>query len=317
MVLISVLLPFHGKSPYLGEAIESVLDQTLPDFELLLIGDRAPTSSTKLVKSFEERDARIKVIKSNGAGLGAALNTGLSYSSGLYIARLDDDDTMSRTRLDRQYREMAADPSLVCLGSQVLYIKDGVDSSTSKLPLHDWQIRFESKISNPMAHPSVLVRKTSLYLIGGYHQDFTVAQDYEMYTRLMSLGRIRNLSKPLTRYRIHEDQISSKDVKFRLPFELAAIESRHSPKSSIEASSTLLEKYLDSVIPEATFIESCTAGKGQSSAILDLREAVVAIKLFERVRLVLRAFRNSFYLSFVFIFSKFMTWLNLLTARKN
>lgn len=317
MVFISVLLPFHGESPYLGEAIQSVLDQTLSDFELLLINDRASTSSSKLVKSFQERDARIKVIMSNGAGLGAALNTGLGYSSGLYIARLDDDDTMSKTRLELQYRAMAADPSLVCLGSQVLYIKDGVDSSTSNLPLYDWQIRFESKISNPMAHPSLLIRKTSLYLVGGYNTDFKVAQDYEMYTRLISLGRIRNLSKPLTRYRIHENQISSKDVNIRLPFELAAIESRHSPKSSIEASSTLLEKYLDSVIPEATFIESCRAGKRQSSAILDLREAVVAIKLFQRVHLVRRAFGNSFYLSFVFMFSKFMTWLNLLNSRKN
>lgn len=314
-MLVSVLLPFHGESPYLGEAIQSVLDQTLSDFELLLINDHASTSSKKLVRSFQQRDSRIKVINCKVPGLGAALNLGLGYSSGTFVARLDDDDTMSRTRLELQYRAMAADSSLVCLGSQVLYIKDGVELSTSRLPIYDWQIKFESKISNPMAHPSLMIRKDGLDQIGGYNPDFTVAQDYEMYTRLMPLGRMRNLRKPLTNYRIHDNQISSKMKNIRIPFELAALESRHFPIPSIQSSSQFLQSYVASNDPEALFIKHSHVDPKRSRAILKLRQAVSASSPLDKVFLVLHALRKCFFLGLVYLFSKSVTSLEVF-ARK-
>lgn len=219
---VSVLLPVHGASPYLGDAIASVLAQDFDDFELLIVCDRATSETMTLAEGVCRRDTRVKVLVSKVAGLPSALNAGLRESQGSFIARIDSDDLMVANRLSSQVGQMKRKANLVCLGSQVSYLNEGRQRS-SRLPLWNWQIRLHAKTSNPVAHPSLLMRREALISIGGYNPDFLLAQDYELLSRLSRLGKLRNSPKALTRYRVHQQQISVARAVERLPYEIAAL----------------------------------------------------------------------------------------------
>ncbi|GAA4302923.1 glycosyltransferase family 2 protein [Aestuariibaculum suncheonense] len=98
--LISILTPFKNTEQYLTNCIESVINQTYSNWELLIIDDSSTDGSYNLVKSFAERDARIKLFKNSGSGIIDALQLGYSKSSGDYITRMDSDDIMPKNKLE-------------------------------------------------------------------------------------------------------------------------------------------------------------------------------------------------------------------------
>jgi hypothetical protein len=81
--------------------------------------------------------------------------------------------------------------------------------STTKLPCLDWQIRTEMRLANPLAHPAMMYRLSALEQVGGYNEDFKFAQDYELASRLIKIGKLEACATPVTEYRIHEGQISA------------------------------------------------------------------------------------------------------------
>jgi glycosyltransferase involved in cell wall biosynthesis len=219
---VSVLLPVHGEAPYLIEAIESVKSQDYCDFELLLICDRTGDETMVAVRAAAEADSRIRIIHSEKPGLPSALNVGIREASSPLVARIDSDDLMVSDRLSIQVDEMNRDENLVCLGSQVSYLGEHSRRS-SALPMWNWQIRIQAKASNPIAHPSLIMRIDALKIIGGYNEDFLLAQDYELLSRLSKIGKVRNLPSELTCYRVHKGQISMARATERLPYEVAAL----------------------------------------------------------------------------------------------
>ena len=217
-VNVSVVLPCFGETPYISTAIESVLNQTTTEIELILVLDRPSKRTEKLAYSYSEKDERISVICSERPGISAALNHGISASKGKLIARIDSDDLMMPNRLQKQFKFLEEYPDVVCIGSQISIINsEGKIIRNSNFPTNSKKIKNLLLYRNLIAHPSVMFRKESIVRIGGYNEKFNGSEDYELWLRMIiNKMNISNLESCLTKYRIHEGQITGQNKSFQL-----------------------------------------------------------------------------------------------------
>jgi glycosyltransferase involved in cell wall biosynthesis len=307
MAIVSVLIPFHGAAKFLSESVRSVLGQTMSEFELLLIDDRADAEAKKMSRQLAQIDSRIRIVQTRHPGLPFALNTGITASRGKYLARLDDDDKMCPERLEVQLKVMAGRPDLVCLGSQVTYFDAEGKIGISRLPRSDWQIRNEAVISNPMAHPSLLMRKSSVIEAGLYNESFTLSEDYELVARLMRVGKLENSKAALTHYRIHAEQISSARKLELHPYVLAALEFINHPNKDPSVKSQNVGRYIDSDNPEAFFLDQFGSKAHVAKSILSWRSAIESNSLSHKLLSSVKATLNSPLISCKYIISKVLT----------
>ena len=106
MTKISVIIGVYNAEKYLAETIESVINQTFKDWELILVDDGSTDNSQKIAKEFEEKDQRIKILEKENGGRASAINFGLKKAQGEYIAFLDADDLMPKERLEIEFKEL-------------------------------------------------------------------------------------------------------------------------------------------------------------------------------------------------------------------
>lgn len=212
----SVVLPVHDKSPFLATTLASLQSLSSVDQEIVIVFDRATSEAQGLVLAFLGGVENYAVMSSLKPGLPSALNLGVSGSHGKYIARIDADDMVLPNRFESQAAFLDANRSVVAIGTQVRYIDEGgVVQGESRYPLFAWQIHKELELWNPLAHPSMMYRRETLVLSGGYDERIEFAQDFELARRLRFYGRIRNLAEPGILYRRHPLQISEQKLSER------------------------------------------------------------------------------------------------------
>ena len=208
---ISVLLPIHNGLPYLREAVQSLLGQTFPNFELLAIDDGSTDGSTAYLEGLE--DPRLRLFRRAHSGLIPVLNFGLAQARADLIARMDADDIAHPERLQRQWEFMDQHPEVLLLGSRVQEI-DGTGrpiGAVATLPEEHEAIvvRFtQPRKMNPLVHPTVLFRREAALRCGGYREDFPVAEDSDLWRRLARIGRLHILAEPLLLLRKHGGNVS-------------------------------------------------------------------------------------------------------------
>ena len=208
---VTVLMPVHGFAPYLDQAIESVLRQTINELEILIIFDRPHIKTVNVLDEYQTRDDRIRSAFSTTPGISAALNFGLSLTSTDLVARLDCDDVMDESRLEKQLLIMRND-RIVCVGSQLRIIdQDNREIRFTHYPTTPSSIKSSLRIRNVVAHPSVMYKKRAVDLAGGYRSEYNGAEDYDLWIRLSKIGQIVNMAEPLTNYRMHKNQYSRKN----------------------------------------------------------------------------------------------------------
>ena len=95
-VKVSVILPVYNVSEYLRQCMDSIVGQTLKDIEIICVDDGSTDDSLEILKEYEAKDKRVKVIEQKNAGAGAARNNGLAIATGEYLSFLDSDDILSR-----------------------------------------------------------------------------------------------------------------------------------------------------------------------------------------------------------------------------
>jgi glycosyltransferase involved in cell wall biosynthesis len=122
--LISVILPVHGKAPWLKEALDSIIAQTYDHLEIVIVLDRPSISTMALIDRLSANEPRAVVLTSPNTGLAAALNFGIQSSKGILIARMDADDIMSRERIEVQEKYFQRDRTLQVLGCQAAYVDE-------------------------------------------------------------------------------------------------------------------------------------------------------------------------------------------------
>lgn len=188
------------------EAIQSILDQTFSDFELLILDDGSIDNSAEIIQSFN--DPRIRIHKNEkNLGLIGTLNVGLSLSKGTYIARMDSDDISAPDRFAKQVDFLDTNPLFVVVGSNCEAF--GKESAFSSVPLSDEDIRLTMYFENPFIHPSVMFRKDVVEQNRiQYDKDFIHIEDWAFWRELLRHGKGKNLSEPLLKYRISDSNIS-------------------------------------------------------------------------------------------------------------
>ena len=207
--IISIVMPVYNASPkYLRDSIDSVLNQTFGDFELLIINDGSTEAEgIDFIKTYQ--DPRIRLI-TNPHNFIDTLNRGIAESKGKYIARMDADDIMLPNRLQVQYDFMETHSEIDVCGSW--YEAFGKSENIIRLQTEHKAIVSSLLFHNTMAHPTIMLRKSSVCKEGTdlYRHGYICAEDYKLWTELAIKGlRFANIPEVLLKYRISNSQVTS------------------------------------------------------------------------------------------------------------
>lgn len=202
--IISVILPVYNCEKFVSEAVQSVLNQTFSDFELLIIDDCSTDATVSLIQSFS--DDRINLIlKEKNSGYTDSLNYAISIAKGKYIARMDGDDVCLPTRFQKQIEAMESDKEVILCGTAIQIIDS---DKILKHPVNHEDIKVKLCFSNAFFHPTVLFRK-DVFTNLRYNKEFEPAEDYDLWTQLVFKGKVMNIDEVLLNYRVHQNQISN------------------------------------------------------------------------------------------------------------
>jgi glycosyltransferase involved in cell wall biosynthesis len=212
--LVSVVMVVFNVDRFLAEAIESILDQTFKDFELVIV-DYGSTDSTKdTVARYAGKDFRVRLHEIPHCGLGAARNAACSFARGRYIALMDADDIALPERLQLQVGFMERHPEVGLLGAFVQWINAaGRDLFVCRFPTDDKQLRETLSIRCCFWQPTVLLLKEAFVRSGGYRDAFAPAEDYDLWLRITEQYECSNLAEVVLKYRIHPNQVSLRKRK--------------------------------------------------------------------------------------------------------
>lgn len=202
---------YNGEK-YLAEAIESILNQTYKNFELIIINDGSKDNSVEIIKNYMKQDNRIVLIDRENKGLPYSLNEGISVAKGEYIARMDADDISLPTRFEKQVDYMQKNELDVC-GSYIKLFGDNRKEQVIKNPITNEDIRFSLLFFSCLAHPTVVFKKEVFDKVK-YNVDYKVAQDYQLWCDIANANfKIGNIPEVLLNYREHEAQASIEKFK--------------------------------------------------------------------------------------------------------
>lgn len=213
MTTLSVLMPAYNAQRFLKEAIESVLQQSYRDFELVIINDGSTDNTLCIAEHYAQRDARIKIITHGNIGMGASLNSALADLDTEWIVRMDADDIMLPNRLERQVDFVEQNPD-IAVGSSYVYLIDEksnvIGKSTSQLITREI-VASQILLNEPIGfhHPAVIARRRVILEVGGYRPEFWPADDIDLWNRITEKG-YTVLVQPefLLKYRIHAASVS-------------------------------------------------------------------------------------------------------------
>ncbi|MBY0309602.1 glycosyltransferase [Patescibacteria group bacterium] len=210
--LVSILMLTYNRAPYIGTAIESALNQTYQNFELIILDDGSTDSTAAVVMTYS--DSRIKFLKDpTNKGLYRKRGESLTYATGTYVAILDSDDYWTdTTKLEKQVQYMETHPDCVVVGT-FLTLVDTQNAEVGKNSYHtdDTSIRRAMLWRNQLANSSVLIRGRALSKTSGY-LDLSPSEDYELFLQLGMHGGFANLSGYGTAYRIHTNSESARKM---------------------------------------------------------------------------------------------------------
>jgi len=209
--MITVLLPVKNGEKYIKEAIDSVLNQTFQNFELLIFNDQSVDGTLDIINAYAAADPRIKVITSQ-AGFIGNLNAGIEVAKGSYIARMDADDMMMPDRLEIQLNIMKSTDTDIC-GSWVKIFGDVAFEYLS-------HYNFTGRIDNPLqflsytnflAHSSVMMRRSFMLQHGLRYENYPCNEDYKLWFEVAKKNGVFYVEpQPLMYYRISKDQVTKK-----------------------------------------------------------------------------------------------------------
>jgi glycosyltransferase involved in cell wall biosynthesis len=214
---VSVVMPAYNEEEYIREAIKSVLRQTYHNFEFIIIDDCSTDSTAKLVNEFNDR--RINFIQNDrNYCLPISLNRGIKHASGKYIARMDADDRSLPKRFEKQVKVLneCSDVHVVSSWKQLIDANGrrvGVQEIKNDI---DWTPQYLQAEGPTIAHPSVMMRKSTLQDLGGYRKEFTYAQDLDLWIRMArqhSSGFVYVIQEPLFELRLTPGRYKKKPIQ--------------------------------------------------------------------------------------------------------
>lgn len=203
---------------FLRQSLDSLLQQTFEDFELILFDDASIDGTKEIIAEYASKDKRIiPVYNEKNKGLTENLNKGISLSEGAYIARMDADDIALLSRLEKQVKFLDTHPEIDILGAAAIDIdEDGNPLQLRNSPIAHKDIVALLPKANPMTHSTVIFRKSQLQKINFYNTTYRTTQDYEMWFRAVGKGlTFHNLEEVLLQYRMDNNYHKRKSLQYR------------------------------------------------------------------------------------------------------
>lgn len=200
-------MPVYNGEQFLAESVESLLNQTYKNFELIIINDASTDNSEGIVKTLQQKDSRIKLINNKfEKGISGGLNSGLEIAQGEYIARADSDDINKSLRFEEQIEFLKSHPEVSILGGGYAPF-----NSERRLeifhPSNSIELAWKFISNTYFCHPTVMFRKKVYDEIGGYIN--AKAEDFTYFSKILKKYKGSNLHKILIDYREHETNYSN------------------------------------------------------------------------------------------------------------
>jgi glycosyltransferase involved in cell wall biosynthesis len=218
--LVSVLMPIWNAADTLAAALESLSLQDMADFEIVAVDDGSTDATPEVLALYTEIEPRLRIINIEHSGVVGALNVGLQYVRGGFIARMDADDVCFPERLSKQSRRLLENPELGLVSCLVEY-EGSREVSAGYAGYVDWTntVRTPEEISlmrfveSPLPHPSVMFRKELVLRNGGYRQG-EFPEDYELWLRWLEHGvAMDKVPETLLSWRDDPDRLSRTDSR--------------------------------------------------------------------------------------------------------
>ena len=204
--VISVAMPVFNGDKYLAEAIDSILAQTFTDFEFIIIDDGSKDGSLNILREYEKRDSRIRLIARENRNLSDTLNEIILLARGQWVARMDQDDIALPQRFERQLQWLEQTGADICGGWIQLF--GAADKRILKHPQTDSAVKMELLFGSSFAHPTVIM-KAELVKKLRYDKAWEHCEDYDLWERAVHAGwKMTNVPEVLLMYRQHEEQTS-------------------------------------------------------------------------------------------------------------
>ncbi|WP_245585909.1 glycosyltransferase family 2 protein [Paenibacillus pinihumi] len=206
---MTVLISSYNSSGYIQAAVQSILDQTFEDFELVIIDDGSTDDTLAQLQQFKDPRIRL-IIHEHNQGLIRSLNEGIEMATGKYIARMDADDIAVLDRFEHQVAFLDANPQVGVLGGLMAWLHNNV---LIPKPITHHGIRCWQMFHTSLCHPTIMMRTSVLHDHGiRYDQQYPHAEDYELWDRLGRLTQLANLPQCVHYYRAHDGQVSRQHV---------------------------------------------------------------------------------------------------------
>jgi glycosyltransferase involved in cell wall biosynthesis len=221
MPTVSVILPCYNAAKTLDETLDSLTRQSLSDFEVIAVDDGSTDGTLEKLETWAARDSRFRVLSQSHGGVIVAANAALRVCRAPYIARIDADDHAHPERLAKQvaYLDAHLDVSVVSSLVTAFPAKDVREGYRIYIQwlnslVTDADIRREMFVESPLANPSVMMRKTWVEKMGGYH-DYGWPEDYDLWLRMYLAGaKFAKIPEVLLEWRDHPDRITRTDGRY-------------------------------------------------------------------------------------------------------
>lgn len=205
---VTVIMPAYNEELYIGEAIDSVLNQTYSNFELFVVNDGSTDRTAEIVRNY--RDPRVRLINNpENIGLPRSRNVALDQVQTEFVALLDADDISLPHRLKRQVEIFEKSPDLALLGGNA-YVIDKYGEKLGE-PIRKWSgrdtVRTRLFFYNAFINSTAMFRTQVYREMGGY-QNYAIAEDFEFFARIARCYPVDNLNEFLIKYRVHGNNMT-------------------------------------------------------------------------------------------------------------
>jgi hypothetical protein len=212
---VSWLLPFRDAAPWIAEAVTSMIADSGPDDELILVDDGSKDDSVSRLP----KDSRIRLIRQAPLGIVAALEAGRKAACAPWIVRMDADDLTLAGRVQAQTNALKSNSKLAAVGGRAEIHADGTPVGEGMQRYVDWvnnldDLHRELLVESPMFHPAVCFRAEAVEAVGGY-RDGPFPEDYDLWLRLVNAGwTIANLAQTVIRIRDRPERLTRSDSRY-------------------------------------------------------------------------------------------------------
>jgi len=212
--MISVVMPAYNASRFIAEAIESILNQTYRDIELIVVDDGSTDNTVEIIKRYVDQDERVQLIQNNHGGANKARNTGIERAKYPWIGCMDADDVAHPERFEKQFQAAEKDPDVIIWGTYIYQINiEGkklgtIENGPTSREAFNAIDRTKSPIQ--ITQPTAIFKREVALKAGAYDERVKGGQEIELWDRMAQYGPAQVIPEYLLNYRLHDQSISSK-----------------------------------------------------------------------------------------------------------